>query len=332
MATYKGIKGVKVVTKTSDPTASEAVGTVWYNSTSPATLKYAIEGAGTWAASNPLNTARNALGAQVGTQTAALCMDGRGNEATLNVTELYDGTSWTEVADSVSTLYGRGSFGTQTAAISAGGQGPPASNVTEDWDGTSWTLTGVGINEARRDSCGCGIQTAGLITTGKTATAVTATTETWNGSTWTEVGDVNTARQEVAAANGSPVTAALIFGGNTPSPATNATESWNGTTWTEVNNLVVARTYMAGSGIQTAAFGIGGHTTTPGVPGYTATTEQFDGTSWTEVADLASARSSGGGCGSSTASVTFGGYLVGVINLTEEFNSPVYTVKTVTVS
>ena len=41
MATYKGIKGVKVVTKTADPTASEAEGTVWYNSTGDA-LKYAI--------------------------------------------------------------------------------------------------------------------------------------------------------------------------------------------------------------------------------------------------------------------------------------------------
>jgi len=35
MATYKGVKGVKVVTKATDPTASEAAGTVWYNSTSP---------------------------------------------------------------------------------------------------------------------------------------------------------------------------------------------------------------------------------------------------------------------------------------------------------
>ena len=40
MATYKGIKGVKVVeSKASDPTASEAEGTVWYNSTSPSALK-----------------------------------------------------------------------------------------------------------------------------------------------------------------------------------------------------------------------------------------------------------------------------------------------------
>ena len=330
MATYKGIKGVKVVTKTSDPTASEALGTVWYNSTSPAALKYAIEGAGTWAASNPLNTARNALGAQTGTQTAALIMDGRGNESTLNVTELYDGTSWTEVADSVQSLYARGSFGTQTATISAGGNTGAMSNITESWDGTSWTNTGHGIGTARRDSCGCGIQTAGLITTGKTGTAVTGATETYNGSAWTEVGDVNTARQEVAAANASPVTASLVFGGNPGAQA--LTESWDGTTWTEVNNLVEGRTYMAGSGIQTAAFGISGHTTTPGVPGYTATTEQFDGTSWTEVADLASVRSGGGAAGSSSATVTFGGYYIGTITLTEEFTAPVYTVKTVTVS
>ena len=330
MATYKGIKGVKVQSLSSDPPAVTSIGEVWYNTASGA-LKYSIEGAGTWAASNPLNAGRNALGAQTGTQTAALCMDGRGNESTLNVTELYDGTSWTEVADSVSTLYGRGSFGTQTAAISAGGQGPPASSVAETWDGTSWALT-TGINEARRDAAGFGIQAAGLITTGKTSTAVTATTEIWNGSTWTEVNNANTARQEVAAANGSPVTAGLIFGGNVPGPATNATESWDGTCWTEVNNLVVARTYMAGSGIQTSALGIAGHTTTPGVPGYTATTESWDGTSWTEVGDLASARNSLGGCGTSSSALCFGGYYIGVVNLTEEWDDPAYSIKTVTTS
>ena len=31
MATYKGIKGVKVQSKASAPTASESIGTVWYN-------------------------------------------------------------------------------------------------------------------------------------------------------------------------------------------------------------------------------------------------------------------------------------------------------------
>ena len=86
---------------------------------------------------------------------------------------------------------------------------------------------------------------------------------------------------------------------------------------------------MGGSGTQTAAFGIAGRNSSPA---YVATTEQFDGTSWTEVADLASNRSSEGACGTTSASVCFGGYLVGVLNLTEEFTAPVYTVKTVTVS
>ena len=38
MATYKGIKGVKVQSLASDPTAEDTVGKIWYNSTS-ATLK-----------------------------------------------------------------------------------------------------------------------------------------------------------------------------------------------------------------------------------------------------------------------------------------------------
>ena len=39
MATYKGIRGSKVQSLASDPTASESVGRVWYNTTSNV-LKY----------------------------------------------------------------------------------------------------------------------------------------------------------------------------------------------------------------------------------------------------------------------------------------------------
>ena len=74
MATYKGIKGVKVVTKTSDPTASQATGTVWYNSTSTA-LKYAIQGAGTWASSPAMPTPRG-LAATIGITTAGMVIMG----------------------------------------------------------------------------------------------------------------------------------------------------------------------------------------------------------------------------------------------------------------
>ena len=321
MATYKGIQGYSVQSLASDPSpTASVVGQLWYNSGSNV-WKYASEGDGTWAASNPLNTGRHALGAQTGIQTAALCMDGRGPESTLNVTETYDGSSWTEVADSVAAVYDRASFGTQTATIAAGGQGPPASNLTESWDGSTWTNTGNNIGTARRNAVGSGTATAGLIVAGNTGSIV-ANTETYDGSSWTEVGDANTARSEAGGAGNAPQTAGLIFGGYTPPYSiTDVVESWNGTSWTEVGDLIVANTYMAGAGdSQDSALCIAGRSA---APAYTATTEEFDGTSWTEVGDLASARSSMGGCGTTSSALCFGGYLVGVINLTEEWDKSV---------
>jgi len=91
MATIKGIKGIKVQSLTSDPTASEAAGQLWYNTTSSA-LKYAIEGAGSWASSNPMNQGRGQFGL-TGIVTAALAF--AGSPAQKTNTEEYDGTSWT---------------------------------------------------------------------------------------------------------------------------------------------------------------------------------------------------------------------------------------------
>ena len=117
MATYKGIKGVKVVTKATDPTASEAVGTVWYNSTSPSALKYSIQGAAAWAAGNNCNHARNGPGSAINaTVPTALIFSGEGTPTLTVDTEQYDGTSWTEVNNMNTARQGPGGAGTNTAA------------------------------------------------------------------------------------------------------------------------------------------------------------------------------------------------------------------------
>ena len=100
MATYKGIKGVKVESLSSDPPAATSIGEVWYN-TSTSLLKYTIEGPGTWATSNNMNLKRQS-GGTAGIQTAATCGGGEGPGYPVpnvnNVaTETYDGTSWTTV-------------------------------------------------------------------------------------------------------------------------------------------------------------------------------------------------------------------------------------------
>ena len=82
----------------------------------------------------------------------------------------------------------------------------------------------------------------------------TAVVETYDGTSWSEVGDLNTARQEEGSSGNAPSTTMLVFGGAEPSK-TAATESYDGTTWTEVADLATARSGGGGGGASgTSAF------------------------------------------------------------------------------
>ena len=331
MATIKGIKGIKVQSLTSDPTASEAAGQLWYNTTSSA-LKYAIEGAGSWASSNPMNQGRGQFGL-TGIVTAALAF--AGSPAQKTNTEEYDGTSWTNKnALNTGVQYNVG-FGTSTAATNVGGVilGGNDTGNTETWDGTNWTTSPADLNTARQkmSASNQAPSSAGIIFGGYKQSPNTSVnnTEEWNGSAWSEKsGDLNTARE--AGGGGGTATAAFIAGGNIYSPSSlqNITEIWDGTSWTAVNNINTARQATGSSGTTTSALIYGG---TDGSP--TAVTEQWDGTCWTEVADLATAaEGKGKGCGVSGDSALAAGFDGSPNTITEEWTNPVYTIKTVTVS
>ena len=92
MATYKGIQGYTVQKLSSDPTAAEAVGQLWYNSGS-GKFKVGTEGAGAWAEGGELNTGRKSTG-YAGTQGANLIF---GNDPNAGTTEAYNGSAWTTV-------------------------------------------------------------------------------------------------------------------------------------------------------------------------------------------------------------------------------------------
>ena len=129
MATYREIHGVNLQYRESDATA--IIGDVWYNATT-AVLKM-FSSVGSWSSGGALNGTK-AGGSSAGTQTAALAF---GCAEDSNNCESYDGSSWTQVAD---TNEGRNhplGCGTQTAALYAGGT--PSSTSSEEFDGTSWT-------------------------------------------------------------------------------------------------------------------------------------------------------------------------------------------------
>jgi len=323
MATYKGIQGYTVQKLADDPTAAEAVGQLWYNSTT-GKFKIGTESAGAWATGGNLNTARRGI-MGIGSQTAAL---GCGGVLMTNIVEAYNGAAWTEVGDMGSARYQACPAGTQTAGLIAGGYNhvDARMDITELYNGSTWTEV-ADLNTGRRMMAqSVGIQTAALCVSGGTPSFPNV--ESFNGTSWTEIADVNTARTNVG---GSGITtAALMFGGGPPAlPTTSATESWNGTSWTEVNNLNTARE-LAGSAFQgttTSSLYFGGEPAR-------AVTEKWDGTSWTEVADLANGRHDCGGAGTASAGLCFGGLppTPPNSNATEEWTDPVYAAKTVTVS
>ena len=326
MATYKGIKGVKVQSKASDPTASEADGTVWYN-TATSLLKYAIQGAGAWASGGAVNTGRGSMGC-TGIQTAAIIFGGL--PSSKNNSETYNGSSWTNTPTLNTGVQYNIGFGTSTAAINTNGIGPSGSAnsaVTEIWNGSTWTTT-TALPTGRQSAMAAnqGTTTAGCIFGGVTDTPFPPTLtylnlhEQWDGSAWSEQNNLNTARKE--GGGGGTQGAAFAAGGNTGSPSA-LVELWNGTCWVVGNTINTARQNTGSAGTTTSALLYSGD-------GPVQITEKFDGTSWTEVADLAdSHQQPGKGTGLSGGSALCAS---GSITSTEEWTDPVYTIKTVTVS
>ena len=103
MTTYKGIKGSGIQNLDSDAVADQVSG-------------------GAWASGGDLNLARY-YGQGGGIQGAAIFSNGDSpaiDPATTN-TESYDGTSWTEVANTSHAKIKRAAFGTQTSFLYAGG-------------------------------------------------------------------------------------------------------------------------------------------------------------------------------------------------------------------
>jgi len=203
-----------------------------------------------WTSVSGLNTARGRGAGGVGaSNTSALGIGGVTNpgDATVANTESWNGSTWTEVNDLPEARSDGNAFGTQSAAIKAGGNRYSVDTSTFSWDGTSWSPS-TSFNTARQENGAAGIQTAGIIYGGRTP-ALTGATESWNGSAWTEVADLNTARNYIGTF-GTQTSAIAAGGGVTPSfTPTAVTESWDGTSWTEVNDLATAsRQYGAGAG------------------------------------------------------------------------------------
>ena len=177
MATYLGTHGSKIQNYTTNPDNPNE-GEVWYNETDQV-LKFQypnVTSAGSWRTANSLNVGRLGIMSAVnGTYTAALAAGGNpgGTPEVYNGTELYDGTSWTEVNNLNTAREGGGGAGTQTAALVFGGTLQPGNSATtESWNGTNWTEVND-LQAANSRMAGAGTQTSALSFSGGGNTANT---------------------------------------------------------------------------------------------------------------------------------------------------------------
>ena len=273
-----------------------------------------------WASGGNMNSSLRDRGG-AGTQTAALAAGGEAPRT--DNSEEYDGTSWSEGNNLVSTdrnqLCGTGS---QTAALMFGGEDATTTNVsqTEEYDGTSYTESGD-MTTGRRNFQGFGTQTASVAASGWTPPGVSTyntAVEHYDGTSWT-AGTAMPAAVAAGAGFGTQ-TAGLVAGGINSSPATVATTSeYDGSSWTAGGTMNQTRNNFAqGNGSQTAALAAAGG------PGNLNNCEIYDGTSWVTTASISTGRGQSTGLMSSagaTSGLIAGGYDTADRNATEEFTS-----------
>ena len=214
--------------------------------------------------------------------------------------------AWISAASMSNPMELAAGFGTQTAALTAGGQSGPVKSTVEEYNGSGWSSE-TAMPGSRGDIYGSfGTSTAGVVVGGYDAApgAALSTTLEYNGSSWTSGGAV-TARRSSGGAGIE--TAGLAFGGttgNNPSPLLNSTQEYGGTSWTSGGAMGTARRAVASavSAPQTNALAFGGQT-----PSNTAATEEYDGSSWATGGTFPSANYRLAGSGNGTAALGFGG-------------------------
>ena len=123
-------------------------------------------------------------------------------------TELWNGTTWTEVNDLNTTPVGSNAgAGIATDALNLG---PTA--ASETWDGSSWTSI-ASANTGRSNARGNGDSSSFLAVGGDNPPGPVAACESWNGTSWTEVADLATGRYEVGTSCLAPTNSTVAFGG-----------------------------------------------------------------------------------------------------------------------
>ena len=279
-----------------------------------------------WTNGPTMNTGRANLGTG-GTQTAGIGCGGYRTPTTgvTAVTETWDGTSWTEVADLATARRSNAARNaTSTAFLAFSGPGHDTGN-TEEFNNSFQVVTagawasGGNLPVANKYQGGGGTQTAGIATGGQIIPgSIVGETYEYDGSAWTDA-SADMGNSKIQRASCGTQTANLVAGGQ---PDTAAVEEYNGTSWAEQTDIPEARDAAAMTGIQTAAIFTGGDYPNGN---NNAETFEYDGSSWTDGTDIPTAVRAHAMFGTQSAAVVCGGYTTTRVATTYEWDDSSWT-------
>ena len=268
-----------------------------------------------WTSGNSFPTGANSL-VGIGAVDTAVVSTEDYNDTNMHH---WNGTSWTSANARNVAKGGQAAFGSQTAAVLAGGY-PDSSTITEVYDGTNWT-SGNTMNTGRGQISGAGTQTDGLAFGGDKppSEAAQTTIESWDGTSWaTSPATLATARTRAGAgrntASGTWVSGGIGPGGggegfDSVEIYEKSTNSITAAAWASGGNMNTARAGLTGFGTQTAAIAANGDTYPPSSGRFSNAAEEYDGSSWTSISSTNSstAYASASKLSSSGAGSVFGG-------------------------
>jgi len=289
--------------------------------------------AGAWASGGALNTGRTLGGSALPAQNSGIIF---GGAPYTTATEQYNGATWTTVPGTLNTPRGYISgFGTETAAVAAGGYTTPAPgmDIVEEYNGSTWSEE-TNLPTTMMSAGNCGTITAGLLMGGSTlqpfTSGLASTTSEYDGTNWTAGNTLPAARGQ--GMSGGTQTAAYYAGGYAPGYVATTIE-YDGTNYSAGGDLAFGAGppsgFQGSIGTLTAGLAASGLSTN--------LTNTYDGTSWSTSPSYTSTRDRGMSGGTGTAAIIAGGYRPSPAlhtDLTEEFTgaTTAANLKTITTS
>ena len=220
-----------------------------------------------------------------GSSTSTLAFGGSPSSA---LTESWNGTSWTEVADLATGRENLGGAGTSTLGLAYGGSA--TLTATEEWSTASPLSLAV----------------EGQVWYNTTSNTMKAYGYTLGTGAWASGGTLPSKRGNYGACGTQSATVSGGgYDGGPPEQILNNTILYDGTSWSSGNNMNMVKDHNFMFGIQTAAVSVGGILSPGGA--HQSVVEEYDGTNWTEVTNVPTTMVGGGTAGSLTAGLIMGG-------------------------